>query len=277
MSTPASNDVTTTLQQLSDVSYDAMNAAVQQRLSEVTIWRNLTAGITALALAFALALSWLITRSLRAAARPCHRRVRQHLRRQVRQRDRSHRHRRGRPGAAGPGRDAGQAAHADRDRARRGGGEHPHPPGARQGLHQRRAGGRPSPDHLSQRDRAGDASRATSTRSARPCRTSSRRGCAARASTSLSTDPAQQRRVLDTLERLGRAGARAGRLHLPHGRQPGARATAASASARSWSGPTAPRKCGVEKEMQSMLVRRHRRRPGASASISPARAASSRR
>ena len=43
-----------------------MNAAVQQRLSQVTTWRNLTAGITALALAFALALSWLITRSLSA-------------------------------------------------------------------------------------------------------------------------------------------------------------------------------------------------------------------
>jgi methyl-accepting chemotaxis protein len=41
-----------------------MNSAVQQRLSQVTTWRNLTSTITALALAFALALSWLITRSL---------------------------------------------------------------------------------------------------------------------------------------------------------------------------------------------------------------------
>ena len=41
-----------------------MHAAVQQRLSQVTTWRNLTAGITAVALAFALLLSWLITRSL---------------------------------------------------------------------------------------------------------------------------------------------------------------------------------------------------------------------
>jgi methyl-accepting chemotaxis protein len=62
----ATRDITSTLQQLSDVSYSAMNAAVQQRLSQVTTWRNLTAGITAIALVFALALSWLITRSLSA-------------------------------------------------------------------------------------------------------------------------------------------------------------------------------------------------------------------
>jgi methyl-accepting chemotaxis protein len=60
----ASNDVTTTLQQLSDVSYAAMNVAVQQRLTEVTHRRDLTAGITAIALAFALGLSWLIRHSL---------------------------------------------------------------------------------------------------------------------------------------------------------------------------------------------------------------------
>jgi methyl-accepting chemotaxis protein len=60
----ASREVSSTLQQLSDVSYAAMNAAVQQRLSAVTTWRNLTAGITAIALVFALGLSWLITRSL---------------------------------------------------------------------------------------------------------------------------------------------------------------------------------------------------------------------
>jgi methyl-accepting chemotaxis protein len=62
----ATREITSSLQQLSDVSYSAMNAAVQQRLSEATTWRNLTAGITAIALAFALALSWLITRSLSA-------------------------------------------------------------------------------------------------------------------------------------------------------------------------------------------------------------------
>jgi methyl-accepting chemotaxis protein len=62
----STREITSTLQQLSDVSYAAMNAAVQQRLSQVTTWRNLTAGITALALVFALALSWLITRSLSA-------------------------------------------------------------------------------------------------------------------------------------------------------------------------------------------------------------------
>ena len=60
----ATREITSTLQQLDDVSYNAMNAAVEQRLSDVTTWRNLTAGITALALAFALALSWLITRAL---------------------------------------------------------------------------------------------------------------------------------------------------------------------------------------------------------------------
>jgi methyl-accepting chemotaxis protein len=62
----ATREISSTLAQLSDVSYSAMNAAVQQRLSEVTTWRNLTAGITAIALACALALSWLITRSLSA-------------------------------------------------------------------------------------------------------------------------------------------------------------------------------------------------------------------
>src|SRR6185437_5780128 len=49
---------------LSDLGYSEMDSAVRQRLSQVTTWRNLTAGITALALAVALALSWLITRSL---------------------------------------------------------------------------------------------------------------------------------------------------------------------------------------------------------------------
>jgi len=60
----STREITSTLQQLSDMSYGTMYAAVQQRLSEVTTWRNLTAGITALALACSLALSWLITRSL---------------------------------------------------------------------------------------------------------------------------------------------------------------------------------------------------------------------
>jgi methyl-accepting chemotaxis protein len=63
----ASREVASTLQDLSDVSYSAMNASVQQRLSQVTTTRNLTAGITAVALLFALGLSWMITRSL---ARP---------------------------------------------------------------------------------------------------------------------------------------------------------------------------------------------------------------
>ncbi|HEY4213879.1 MAG TPA: methyl-accepting chemotaxis protein [Steroidobacteraceae bacterium] len=59
-----SRDVGSTLQQLSDVSYAAMNAAVGERLSDVTGRRNMTAGITAIALAFALGLSWLIRVSL---------------------------------------------------------------------------------------------------------------------------------------------------------------------------------------------------------------------
>jgi methyl-accepting chemotaxis protein len=62
----ASREVSSTLQQLSDVSYAAMNSAVQQRLSDVTAGRNMTVGITAIALAFALVLSWLITRALSA-------------------------------------------------------------------------------------------------------------------------------------------------------------------------------------------------------------------
>ncbi|HEY3786324.1 MAG TPA: methyl-accepting chemotaxis protein [Steroidobacteraceae bacterium] len=62
-----SRNVSETLKELSDVSYTAMSAAVGQRLRAVTTWRNLTAGITAIALAFALALAWLITRSM---ARP---------------------------------------------------------------------------------------------------------------------------------------------------------------------------------------------------------------
>jgi len=62
----ATRDISSTLAQLSDVAYSAMNAAVQQRLTQVTTTRNLTAGITTFALAFALTLSWLITRSLAA-------------------------------------------------------------------------------------------------------------------------------------------------------------------------------------------------------------------
>jgi methyl-accepting chemotaxis protein len=60
----ATREISSTLRHLSDVGYSAMDAAVQQRLTQVTKWRNLTAGITAAALAFALVLSGLITRSL---------------------------------------------------------------------------------------------------------------------------------------------------------------------------------------------------------------------
>jgi methyl-accepting chemotaxis protein len=61
-----SRAISSSLQSLSDIGYSAMGAAVQQRLSQVTTWRNLTVGITAITLGVALALSWLITRSLAA-------------------------------------------------------------------------------------------------------------------------------------------------------------------------------------------------------------------
>ena len=60
----ATREVNSALEELSDVSYSAMSAAVQQRLSQVTTWRNLTGWISVLALGFAFVLSWLITRSL---------------------------------------------------------------------------------------------------------------------------------------------------------------------------------------------------------------------
>jgi methyl-accepting chemotaxis protein len=59
-----SRAISSSLQRLSDIAYSAMDSAVKQRLSQVTTWRNLTVGITAIALAVALVLSWLITRSL---------------------------------------------------------------------------------------------------------------------------------------------------------------------------------------------------------------------
>ena len=60
----SSRDVSSTLKELSEVSYSQMDAAVQERLTKVTTWRNLTSSIAALALVFALALWWLIARSL---------------------------------------------------------------------------------------------------------------------------------------------------------------------------------------------------------------------
>ena len=59
-----SRSISSSLQALSDIGYSAMGIAVKQRLSQVTTWRNLTVGITIIALGVALALSWLITRSL---------------------------------------------------------------------------------------------------------------------------------------------------------------------------------------------------------------------
>ncbi len=61
-----SRQISSSLQSLSDLAYSAMDTAVKQRLSQVTAWRNVTVGITFIALAVALGLSWLITRSLAA-------------------------------------------------------------------------------------------------------------------------------------------------------------------------------------------------------------------
>jgi methyl-accepting chemotaxis protein len=59
-----SRAISSSLQSLSDLGYSTMATAVRQRLSQVTIWRNATAGIGAIALGVALILSWLITRAL---------------------------------------------------------------------------------------------------------------------------------------------------------------------------------------------------------------------
>jgi methyl-accepting chemotaxis protein len=59
-----SRAISSSLQSLSDIGYSAMNRAVKRRLSQVTTWRNLTVGITVIAFGVALALSWLIARSL---------------------------------------------------------------------------------------------------------------------------------------------------------------------------------------------------------------------
>ena len=61
-----SRAISSSLQSLSDLGYSTMAAAVKQRLSQVTTWRNVTAGVGAIALGVALALSWLITRALAA-------------------------------------------------------------------------------------------------------------------------------------------------------------------------------------------------------------------
>ena len=56
--------VNSSLQQLLDSSYAAMDAAVQHRLNQVTAARSVTVGITLIALLIALALSWVIARAL---------------------------------------------------------------------------------------------------------------------------------------------------------------------------------------------------------------------
>jgi methyl-accepting chemotaxis protein len=60
----ATGELASTLQRLSDTSYESMEAAVQGNLDHVTANRTLTLGITVLALALALMLSWLIARSM---------------------------------------------------------------------------------------------------------------------------------------------------------------------------------------------------------------------
>jgi methyl-accepting chemotaxis protein len=59
-----SRAISSSLQSLSDLGYATMATAVKQRLSQVTTWRNVTAGVGAIALGVALVLSWLITRAL---------------------------------------------------------------------------------------------------------------------------------------------------------------------------------------------------------------------
>ena len=56
--------VNSNLQKLLDSSYAAMDAVVQQRLSQVTVARSVTVGITLAAMLIALALSWVIARAL---------------------------------------------------------------------------------------------------------------------------------------------------------------------------------------------------------------------
>ena len=61
-----SRQVNSSLQHLLDSSYTAMDAAVRHRLREVTVARSVTVAVTLLALLIALALSWVIARTLSA-------------------------------------------------------------------------------------------------------------------------------------------------------------------------------------------------------------------
>ena len=255
-----------------------MNAAVQQRLSQVTTWRNLTAGITALALAFALALSWLITRSLADAAGARAIAVFGNISAGKYDNEID---------AAGTD-EAGQVLRAldemqgklrtqiETERAV-----------AAENTRIRQAldkvstsvvlADAPAPDHLSERHRAGDLRAQPARDPQDACRTSMRAAAAwRRAWTSLSTDPGQQRRVLDTLagsdtqERvLGACTFRTvtnpvlndkRRAHR-HGR---------------WNGPTARRKSASRRRCRTCSPPSSAA-TSASASSSPARRASSRR
>ena len=59
-----SQTVNASLQRLLDASYSSMDAAVEHRLSQVTVSRALTVGVTLAVLLFAIGLSWLISSTL---------------------------------------------------------------------------------------------------------------------------------------------------------------------------------------------------------------------
>ena len=130
--------------------------APHQRASDLAFRRDWTGGLSALALALAIALSWLITHSLARPLTQRHRRVRPHLRRPLRQPDRV-RTARMRPARCCSPWMRCRASCATRSRPsarwrRR------IPASARPStrLHQRRARGRPSSDRLPERCRASE-------------------------------------------------------------------------------------------------------------------------
>ena len=88
------------MKKLSSASFDATVKALGTRLMQLSVRRNLTAGIVFLVLAFGLALAMVVSRSLDEAAEPRRRSIRQHLDRPLRQPDRHELQRRGGPGVA---------------------------------------------------------------------------------------------------------------------------------------------------------------------------------
>ena len=145
-----SRAVSSSLLSLSDLGYSTMAAAVKQRLSQVTTWRNVTAGISAIALGVALALSWLITRALAAPLAQAIDVFGYIAAGKYDNAIEPHRLGRGWARAALAGRHAAETAHPDRERAAGRRRERPHPPGARQGFDLRGARRRTAADHLSQ-------------------------------------------------------------------------------------------------------------------------------